>query len=70
MLCGKAKTLKNQRFPVKACSWPSRRGTKRTSGSRVPLGRMDLPDLAPWFDNVSDGYDELPAADHEAAYDE
>ena len=31
---------------------------------------MDFPDLAPWFDNVSDGYDELPAIDHDAPYDE
>lgn len=31
---------------------------------------MNLPDLAPWFDNVSDGYEELPAADSESCYDE
>jgi hypothetical protein len=31
---------------------------------------MNFPDLAPWFDNVSDDYDELPAGDHEVSYDE
>jgi hypothetical protein len=31
---------------------------------------MEFPDVAPWFDNVSDGYDELPAVDHDAPYDE
>jgi hypothetical protein len=31
---------------------------------------VSLPDLAPWFDNVSDGYEELPAADTDASYDE
>jgi hypothetical protein len=31
---------------------------------------MSLPDLAPWFDNVSDGYEELPTCDSEACYDE
>jgi hypothetical protein len=31
---------------------------------------MELPDLAPWFDNVSDGYDELPAGESETSYDE
>jgi hypothetical protein len=31
---------------------------------------MSLPDLAPWFDNVSDGYDELPAGGSDACYDE
>lgn len=31
---------------------------------------MDFPDLAPWFDSVSDEYHELPAGDHEAPYDE
>lgn len=31
---------------------------------------MTLPDLEPWFDNVSDDYQELPTSDHEAAYDE
>jgi hypothetical protein len=31
---------------------------------------MSLPDLAPWFDNVSDGHDELPAGDHDVSYDE
>jgi len=31
---------------------------------------MDLPDLAPWLDSVSDAHDELPAGDHEATYDE
>jgi len=31
---------------------------------------VDLPDLAPWFDNVSDGYEELPAGDIETPYDE
>jgi hypothetical protein len=31
---------------------------------------MALPDLAPWFDNVSDDYHELPCGDHETPYDE
>jgi hypothetical protein len=31
---------------------------------------MDFPDLAPWFDSVSDEYHELPSGDHEAPYDE
>jgi hypothetical protein len=31
---------------------------------------MDLPDLVPWFDNVSDEYHELPCGDHDASYDE
>jgi hypothetical protein len=31
---------------------------------------MDFPDLAPWFDNASDDYDELPSGDHDTAYDE
>jgi hypothetical protein len=31
---------------------------------------MSLPDLEPWFDNVSDDYQELPPCDHDAAYDE
>jgi hypothetical protein len=31
---------------------------------------MSLPDLAPWFDNVSDGYEELPAGEADACYDE
>ncbi len=25
---------------------------------------MDFPDLAPWFGNVSDDYDELPAGEY------
>jgi hypothetical protein len=29
-----------------------------------------FPDLAPWLDNVSDDYDELPSGDHEVPYDE
>jgi len=31
---------------------------------------MDFPDLAPWFDNASDDYQELPSGDHETPYDE
>ncbi len=34
---------------------------------RIP---MSLPDVAPWFDNVSDGYEELPSADNDVSYDE
>jgi len=47
----------------------------------IPVGRglqaarqgctlVDLPDLAPWLDNVSDAYHELPSGDHEMPYDE
>lgn len=35
-----------------------------------PRTTMQLPDLKPWFDNVSDDYHELPTDDHDAAYDE
>jgi len=43
--------------------------------STVALGlkrlcAMNFPDLAPWFDNVSDDYDELPSEGHEVPYDE
>jgi hypothetical protein len=31
---------------------------------------MSFPDLAPWFDNVSDNYDELPVGEHDVSYDE
>jgi hypothetical protein len=31
---------------------------------------MNLPDLVPWFDNVSDEYHELPCGDYDASYDE
>jgi hypothetical protein len=31
---------------------------------------MDFPDLAPWFDSVSDDYQELPSGDHDTPYDE
>lgn len=31
---------------------------------------MDFPDLAPWFDNASDNYDEIVSADVDVAYDE
>jgi hypothetical protein len=31
---------------------------------------MDFPDIAPWLNNSSDDYDELPAGDIEAPYDE
>jgi hypothetical protein len=31
---------------------------------------MSFPDLAPWFDTVSDDYDELPAGEHDVSYDE
>ncbi len=31
---------------------------------------MEFPDLAPWFDNVSDDYHELPAGDNDTSYDE
>jgi hypothetical protein len=43
--------------------------------SSVALGlkrarTMNFPDLAPWLDNVSDDYDELPSEGHEVPYDE
>ena len=31
---------------------------------------MTFPDLAPWLDNVSDDYDELPSGDTDVPYDE
>jgi hypothetical protein len=31
---------------------------------------MPFPDLAPWLDSASDGYDELPAGEIETPYDE
>lgn len=31
---------------------------------------MKFPDLFPWFDNVSDDYEELPSDTHEVPYDE
>jgi hypothetical protein len=31
---------------------------------------MDFPDLAPWFNNVSDDYVEVVSADVDVAYDE
>ena len=31
---------------------------------------MHLPDLATWFDNASDDYEELPAGESETSYDE
>gem|GEM_PF-1313493 len=31
---------------------------------------MNFPDLSPWFDSVSDEYQELPCGDNEAPYDE
>jgi hypothetical protein len=31
---------------------------------------MDLPDIMPWFDNVSDLYEELPESATETPYDE
>lgn len=31
---------------------------------------MSFPDLAPWFDNASDDFEELPAAETETPYDE
>jgi hypothetical protein len=31
---------------------------------------MSLPDLAPWFDNVSDCYEEMPAGEANSCYDE
>jgi hypothetical protein len=31
---------------------------------------MHLPDRAPWFDNASDDYEELPAGESETSYDE
>jgi hypothetical protein len=67
---GKAQTLENRPFPVKARGSSRRRGEKRPTGPMVASAFMDLPDLAPWFDNVSDGYEELPAGDHDAPYDE
>lgn len=36
----------------------------------MDLQDVDLPDVTPWFDSVSDEYDELPIGDCEAAYDE
>jgi hypothetical protein len=35
-----------------------------------PERNMTFPDLAPWLDNVSDDYDELPSGDHDVPYDE
>ena len=32
--------------------------------------QTSFPDLAPWLDNVSDGYDELPSSDTDVPYDE
>ena len=32
--------------------------------------QMSLPDLAPWFANVSDDYEELPAGESDTCYDE
>lgn len=37
---------------------------------QLRLSVMNLPDLAPWLDSVSDEYDELPSGDHAAPYDE
>jgi hypothetical protein len=31
---------------------------------------MEFPDLAPWLDNASDDYHELPAGDTDTPYDE
>jgi hypothetical protein len=31
---------------------------------------MIFPDLAPWFENTSDDYEELPAGESETSYDE
>lgn len=31
---------------------------------------MEFTDLAPWFDNVSGDYDELPVGEHDVSYDE
>ena len=31
---------------------------------------MEFPDLAPWFDNASDDYEELPVGESEMSYDE
>jgi hypothetical protein len=45
----------------------------RTSPVAVGLKRastMNFPDLAPWLDNVSDDYDELPSEGHDVPYDE
>jgi hypothetical protein len=32
--------------------------------------QASFPDLAPWLDNVSDDYDELPSGDCNVPYDE
>ena len=32
--------------------------------------QTSFPDLAPWLDNVSDDYDELPSGDTDVPYDE
>jgi hypothetical protein len=50
-----------------SASLGSRRGS---SCAPEKIGLMDLPDLAPWFDNASDDYDELPAGGADTAYDE
>ena len=42
----------------------------RTRHIAPAIATMNLPDLKPWFDNVSDDYQELPADDHDTAYDE
>ena len=46
---------------------------RRASALAMGLKRactMTFPDLAPWLDNVSDDYDELPSGDHDVPYDE
>lgn len=47
----------------------SQQGPQRSECSS-PTCSMNFPDLAPWFDNVSDDYDELPSGEREVSYDE
>lgn len=46
------------------------RRKRPTHPPRPAHATMNLPDLKPWFDSVSDEYQELPAGDHDTAYDE
>jgi len=39
-------------------------------GERSLTWQTSFPDLAPWLDNVSDDYNELPSGDCDVPYDE
>ena len=47
-------------------------GTLIVMERAVPRGfaAMSFPDVAPWLDNASDDYEELPAGDSDMSYDE